>query len=145
MSELIIGQMTEADVEPVVALWLACGLTRPWNDPRSDIDFARKSPNAAVLIGRSERKIASSVMVGHDGHRGWFYYLAVDPACQKRGYGRIMVNSAEQWLSARGIVKAMLMVRPDNTGVKTFYEKLGYFDQPRTILARWLDGRDPTP
>ncbi len=145
MSELIIGQMTEADVEPVVALWLACGLTRPWNDPRSDIDFARKNANSAILVGRSERKIASSVMVGHDGHRGWFYYLAVDPACQKRGYGRIMVNSAEQWLSARGIVKAMLMVRPDNTGVRTFYEKLGYFDQPRTVLARWLDGRDPTP
>lgn len=145
MSELIIGQMTEADVDPVVALWLACGLTRPWNDPRSDIDFARKGPNSAILVGRSERKIASSVMVGHDGHRGWFYYLAVDPACQKRGFGRIMVNSAEQWLSARGIVKAMLMVRTDNTGVKTFYEKLGYFDQPRTILARWLDGRDPTP
>lgn len=145
MSELIIGQMTEADVEPVVSLWLACGLTRPWNDPRADIEFARKSPNSAILVGRSERKIASSVMVGHDGHRGWFYYLAVDPACQKRGFGRIMVNSAEQWLSARGIVKAMLMVRSDNAGVRTFYEKLGYFDQPRTVLARWLDGRDPTP
>jgi ribosomal protein S18 acetylase RimI-like enzyme len=145
MSELIIGQMTEADVEPVVALWLACGLTRPWNDPRSDIDFARKGANSVILVGRNDGRIAASIMVGHDGHRGWFYYLAVDPACQKRGYGRIMVGAGEQWLSARGIVKAMLMVRPDNTGVKTFYEKLGYFDQPRTILARWLDGRDPTP
>src|SRR3569832_1640641 len=106
MSELLIGQKTEADVEPVVALWLACGLTRPWNDPRSDIDFARKGAISAILIGRSGGMIASSVMVGHDGHRGWFYYLAVDPACQKRGFGRIMVNSAEQWLSARGIVKA---------------------------------------
>lgn len=145
MSELIIGQMTEADVDPVVALWLACGLTRPWNDPRSDIDFARKGAGSAILVGRADSKIAASVMVGHDGHRGWFYYLAVDPACQKRGFGRIMVGAAEQWLSARGIVKAMLMVRQDNAGVRAFYERLGYFDQPRTVLARWLDGRDPTP
>ncbi|MBS0248315.1 MAG: GNAT family acetyltransferase [Proteobacteria bacterium] len=145
MGELVIGQLTEADVEPVVALWLACGLTRPWNDPRSDIAFARKGASSTVLVGRTDSKIAASVMVGHDGHRGWFYYLAVDPACQKRGFGRIMVGAAEQWLSARGIVKAMLMVRQDNTGVRTFYEKLGYFDQPRTILARWLDGREPTP
>ena len=145
MSELIIGQMTEADVEPVVTLWLACGLTRPWNDPRSDIAFARKGASSTILVGRADSKIAASVMVGHDGHRGWFYYLAVDPTCQKRGFGRIMVGAAEQWLSARGIVKAMLMVRSDNAGVRTFYDKLGYFDQPRTVLARWLDGRDPTP
>ena len=117
MGELIIGQMTESDVEPVVALWLACGLTRPWNDPRSDIDFARKGDASTILVGRAGGKIAASVMVGHDGHRGWFYYLAVDPAVRRSGFGRIMVGAAEQWLSARGIVKAMLMVRPDNTGV----------------------------
>jgi len=29
-----------ADEVAVVALWHACGLTRPWNDPRRDI--ARK-------------------------------------------------------------------------------------------------------
>ena len=67
------------------------------------------------------------------------------PDMQKHGLGRVMVEAAEQWLLARGIVKAMLMVRPENTGVQRFYEKLGYFDQPRTVMARWLDGRDPTP
>jgi hypothetical protein len=29
------------DEEPVVALWQACGLTRPWNDPRAAIRAAR--------------------------------------------------------------------------------------------------------
>src|SRR3569833_101105 len=67
MSELIIVQMTEADVEPVVALWLACGLTRPWNDPRSDIDFARKGANSVILVGRSDGRLAASIMVGHAG------------------------------------------------------------------------------
>jgi ribosomal protein S18 acetylase RimI-like enzyme len=145
MSDLVIAEATDADIEPVVALWLACGLTRPWNDPRADIDFARKGPNSAILVGRSEGRIVASVMVGHDGHRGWFYYLAVAPEMQKRGLGRIIVQAAEQWLLARGIVKAMLMVRTDNTGVQKFYENLGYFDQPRTVMARWLDGREPTP
>ncbi len=145
MPKLIIGEAADADIDAVVALWLACGLTRPWNDPRADIDFARKGPNSTILVGRCRGEIVASVMVGHDGHRGWFYYLSVTPDMQKHGLGRVMVEAAEQWLLARGIVKAMLMVRPENTGVQRFYEKLGYFDQPRTVMARWLDGRDPTP
>jgi ribosomal protein S18 acetylase RimI-like enzyme len=100
---------------------------------------------AALLAGRDQGEIVAAVMVGHDGHRGWFYYLAVDLAHQRRGHGRSMVQAAEQWLASRGIVKAMLMIRPDNGKVRAFYETLGYFDQPRTVLAKWLDGRDPTP
>ena len=42
-------------------------------------------------------------------------------------------------------LKVMLMVRPDNTAVQGFYTALGYFDQPRAVLAKWLDGRAPTP
>jgi len=84
-------------------------------------------------------------MVGDDGHRGWFYYLAVDPAQQGKGYGRAMTQAGEQWLKARGCEKVMLMVRPDNTKVADFYMASGYFEQPRALFAKWLDGRPPTP
>jgi ribosomal protein S18 acetylase RimI-like enzyme len=142
---LTVADATSGDIETIVALWQRCDLTRPWNDPRADIALALAGDNAALLAGRNQDEIVAAIMVGHDGHRGWFYYLAVDPAQQRRGHGRVMVQAAEQWLAARGIVKAMLMIRPDNDKVRTFYEALGYFDQPRTVLAKWLDGRDPTP
>ena len=145
MSTLAIAEAADGDIDAIVALWTRCGLTRPWNDAHADIALARAGKNAAVLIARAEGNIAAAVMVGHDGHRGWFYYLAVDPARQRRGYGRAMVQAAEQWLAARDIAKAMLMIRPDNAAVRAFYEALGYFDQPRTVLAKWLDGRPPTP
>jgi hypothetical protein len=32
------------------------------------------------LVARLARTIVGAVMVGHDGHRGWFYYLGIDPA-----------------------------------------------------------------
>jgi ribosomal protein S18 acetylase RimI-like enzyme len=145
VSGLAIAEATDDDVDAVVALWTRCGLTREWNDPHDDIALARAGENATVLVGRADGKIAASVMVGHDGHRGWFYYLSVDPLAQRRGYGRAMIEAAEQWLAARHITKAMLMIRPDNAAVRAFYETLGYFDQPRTVLAKWLDGRPPTP
>lgn len=142
---LAIVPIADGDVAAVVALWQRCGLTRPWNDPAADIAFARRGPNSTILIGRHAGSLATTVMVGHDGHRGWFYYLGVDPALQGRGFGRAMTQAAEAWLTERGIAKAQLMVRADNDRVRAFYQALGYGEQQRVIFAKWLDGRDPTP
>ena len=145
MTTLDIREITDADVPQVVALWQRCGLTRPWNDPASDIAFARKGGNATILIGRAGGAIAATAMVGHDGHRGWVYYVAVDPDHQRKDHGRAIMAAAEDWLRRQGVEKVMLMVRPDNTKVRAFYDKLGYDVQERVIYARWLDGRPMTP
>jgi ribosomal protein S18 acetylase RimI-like enzyme len=142
---LAITPIDDADVADVVALWQTCGLTRPWNDPATDIAFARKGSNATVLIGRDDSAIVATVLVGHDGHRGWVYYVAVDPNHRGKGYGRVIMHAAENWLRAAGIAKLQLLVRADNTSVKDFYQSLGYSEQERIIYAKWLDGREPTP
>ena len=142
---LAIAPLEDADIDAVVGLWRRCGLTRPWNDPEADIALARQGTNAAVLLGRDGDAIAATVLVGHGGHRGWVYYVAVDPECRKKGFGRSMMAAAEDWLRMRGILKLQLMVRPDNTQVQAFYETLDYDEQERIIYAKWLDGRDPTP
>jgi ribosomal protein S18 acetylase RimI-like enzyme len=142
---LTITPIADADVAGVIALWQRCGLTRPWNDPAADIALARNGANAAVLVGRDASGIVASVLVGHDGHRGWVYYVAIDPDCRQKGYGRVVMDTAETWLRARGIEKLQLMVRPDNSQVQAFYQSLGYFEQERVIYAKWLDGREPTP
>jgi ribosomal protein S18 acetylase RimI-like enzyme len=145
MTTLSVSPITDADVPHVVGLWQRCGLTRPWNDPSSDIAFARRGPSSTILIGRTGDAIAATAMVGHDGHRGWVYYVAVDPVAQKQGLGRAIMAAAEDWLRQQGIAKVMLMVRPDNRQVQAFYETLGYDEQKRVIYSKWLDGREMTP
>lgn len=141
-----IRTFQERDRSAVIALWQACGLTRPWNDPDSDISFCIAKPESTILVGEREgpnntRTVVASVMTGHDGHRGWLYYLAVDPAQQKSGLGRAMVAAAENWLQQRGVPKVMLMVRPENDKVRAFYDALGYAEEPRVIFSRRLDGK----
>ncbi|WP_407159273.1 GNAT family acetyltransferase [Bradyrhizobium sp. STM 3557] len=142
---LVIAEITDDDIQAVIALWQRCDLTRPWNDPAGDIAFARRGDNAAVLVGRHSDSIVASVMVGHDGHRGWVYYVAVDPDHRGKDYGRTIMAAAEDWLRQRSVVKVMLLVRSDNTKVQAFYETLDYVEQDRVIYAKWLDGREPTP
>ena len=142
---LSITPIEDADVNAVVSLWERCGLTRPWNEPAADIALARKGSNATVLVGRNQNAVVATALVGHDGHRGWVYYVAVDPAHQKQGYGRVIMAAAEEWLRRIGIEKVQLLVRPENTAVRAFYESIGYGEQPRVIFAKWLDGRPLTP
>jgi len=142
---LAIAPIEDGDVTAVIALWERCGLTRPWNDPAADIALARRGAHSTILIGRDGGAIIATAMVGHDGHRGWVYYVAVDPDRRGKGHGRAIMNAAEEWLRLAGIAKMQLMVRSDNTRVQAFYESIGYDEQERIIYAKWLDGREPTP
>jgi ribosomal protein S18 acetylase RimI-like enzyme len=142
---LAITEIADGDIPDVIALWQACGLTRPWNDPAGDIAFARRGENSTVLVGRLGSHIVATAMVGHDGHRGWVYYVAANPDQQGKGFGRAIMKAAEDWLRQTGIAKMQLMVRPDNKKVQAFYESLDYDEQERIIYAKWLDGRAPTP
>jgi ribosomal protein S18 acetylase RimI-like enzyme len=123
---LQISEIETSDVSEVIALWQRCELTRPWNDPTQDINFAMASPNATILVGKLEGKIIATAMAGHDGHRGAIYYLAVDPSLQSKGYGRAIHGAAVEWLKEQGVWKINLMARSENTKVRGFYEKLGY-------------------
>lgn len=139
MSEILsFHAIEDGDVDETIALWAACGLVRPWNDPAKDIAFARAKPNSEVLVARLDQRLAASVMVGHDGHRGMVYYVSVDPALQGRGYGRQVMAAAEDWLKAHGIWKLNLLVRAENEKVRGFYESLGYEVEPRLCMARKL-------
>ncbi|MBR1201676.1 MULTISPECIES: GNAT family acetyltransferase [unclassified Bradyrhizobium] len=144
-SSLAIAEITDADVAAVVALWQACGLTRPWNDPSADIVLARRGPSSAILVGRSSDTIVATAMVGHDGHRGWVYYVAVDPNLQGKGLGRTIMAAAEDWLRNAGVPKLQLLVRRENARAGAFYQSLGYEESTSVMLAKWLDGREATP
>ena len=118
--------LEDGDIGGVIALWTDCGLVRPWNDARRDIEFARGKEGSDILLGCEDGELVSSVMVGHDGHRGWLYYLAVAPAFQGIGIGRATVHAAEAWLRERGIWAINLNIRSENEKVRAFYAALGY-------------------
>lgn len=138
LSGLDIEPIADPDVDAVVALWRACGLTRPWNDPYADIALARRTASATVLVGRAAGEITATAMAGSDGHRGWVYYVAAAPDARGRGHGRAIMLAAEAFLRAQGVQKVELMVRADNLSARDFYDRLGYVTEEVTVMSRRL-------
>lgn len=135
---LKIEPVSDADLDGLATLWQACNLVAAYNDPKEDIEFGRGKPNSEVLVGKIAGKLVASVMVGHDGHRGWLYYVAVDPDSQRGGLGSQIVAGGEDWLRQRGVRKSMLLIRDTNLAVREFYERIGYEEAPRVVMQKWL-------
>ena len=147
---LTIRAYRPGDRDVVVDIWERCGSIVWYNDPDRDIALWCASPNAEIFVGEiaasgGGERIVATVCVGHDGHRGYPYYVATDPDLQGRGLGRRMMRHAEKWLARLGVPKMNLMVRDTNTQVRDFYLSIGYKEEPRLVFSRWLtlDGEPP--
>ena len=127
--------------DDAVALWQVSGLTRPWNDPNADLMRALAGPTSTVLGAQDvDGCLLGTSMVGYDGHRGWVYYLAVQPELRRGGLGRQLMHASERWLQERGVPKLNLMVRSTNAAVVEFYKSLGYKEGDVVVLGKFLDG-----
>ncbi|MBI1263008.1 MAG: GNAT family acetyltransferase [Rhizobiales bacterium] len=146
---IAVEDATDQDIAKILGLWEKCGLIRPWNDALTDIAFARRGPNSALLVARRGDDILASLIVGHDGHRGAVYYVSVDPDHQGAGLGRLIMTAAETWLIEQGVWKLNLLVRKSNSSVIGFYDSLGYGEDDTLPLSKRLQPmphirRDPT-
>lgn len=144
-SSVEIRPAADHELDAVEALWRACDLVVSYNPPAHDMAFCRASPNSELFVAvAADGAVVASAMAGHDGHRGWLYYVAVDPATRGEGLGRDIVGHAEGWLKSLGVRKINLMIRETNTAVRAFYERIGYDVEARTAMARWIVDKPTT-
>ncbi len=135
---MIIRPYSNADENAVIDLWLKCNLTKPWNDPKQDIERKMEVNPELFLVGLVDGKIVATVIGGYEGHRGWINYLGVDPAYQKIGLGRQIMEAVEEKLKAMDCPKINLQVRGDNKVVVGFYENIGYEVEDRVSMGKRL-------
>ena len=133
-----IGRLSSIQEGEAIALWHEAGLVVPWSEPRSELDRALAGPASTVLAATEAGALVGTAMIGHDGHRGWVYYLAVAASARGRGIGRALMEACERWLVERDIRKLNLMVRTSNEAVLGFYDALGYGREDVVVRSRRL-------
>ncbi len=133
---LAVLPYTPKDRDQVIAIWQTCELTVPWNDPDNDIQRKRDDSPELFFLARMKDQIIGTCMAGYDGHRGWLYYLGVDPAFRNNGVAKALIQHGEAVLAELGCPKINLMVRKTNSEVIGFYHGQGYKDDPVMVLSK---------
>ncbi len=86
-----------------------------------------KREDAFVLVGVLRDQVVASIACEHLENTAKFGLIAVKPAMQNKGYGRVMIQAAEaitlrEWRVA-GFFMAVITLR---TELIAFYERLGF-------------------
>jgi len=143
METIHIRPFQPSDEAAVIALWKACGLVVPQNNPVRDIARKLRVNPEWFLVGELEGKIVGTCMAGYEGHRGWINYLAVHPDHQRQGLARELMQHAEALLRTAGCPKINLQVRSTNTAVIAFYESIGFAVDDVVSLGKRLEHDAP--
>ena len=138
-----IRPFSKEDTDTVVHIWLECGLIVPHNNPIHDIERKLKVNPEWFLVGELDGQIVATCMVGYEGHRGWINYLAVKPEFRRQGFGRLMMEHAEDLMQSAGCAKINLQVRASNIDVVRFYERIGYKQDKVVNMGKRLDPDSP--
>lgn len=110
----------------MIGVWREAGLTIKPSDTLPELRKLIDRNPGLFLVAEEEGAVAGTVIGAWDGRRAWIYHLAVLPALQGRGIGRMLMDELQRRLHAVGATKLNLLVEQGNAGVADFYRKLGY-------------------
>jgi ribosomal protein S18 acetylase RimI-like enzyme len=130
-----IRKFEKSDTEQVVKIWEECGLFHSPNDPYQEIRNKSEFQPDLFLVGDINGVPIATIMIGYEGRRGWINSLAVLPEFRGRGYGEKLVRHALDVLHKLGAPKVNLLIRPTNSKVRAFYEKLGFRFEDAILMA----------
>ena len=124
----MIRLMTIEDYDEVFALWKKIkgfGI-RSMDDSKEGVErFLRRNP-ATSIVAEEDGKIVGSILCGHDGRRGSFYHVCVDPAYRMHGIGKSMVVRAMEALKEEEINKVCLIAFTENDIGNAFWNEIGW-------------------
>jgi ribosomal protein S18 acetylase RimI-like enzyme len=127
------------DEATVAALWREVfGYTETRNEPAGVLG-TKAAWDSRILVALAGDRVLGSLLIGYDGHRGWFYRLAVAADCRRQGIGHALVREGERRLAALGCKKVNLQLHTHNEAGALFWEALGYGREARISMGKELN------
>jgi ribosomal protein S18 acetylase RimI-like enzyme len=125
-SAVTIREFAWDDYPAVIALWQqAFGGTKP-EDARPALGGTLERNPGLFLVAERGSVVVGTALGTFDGRRGYLYHVAVDPAVQRQGVARALLETIIPRLWALGARKIHLRAHEDNVGALAFYQTLGF-------------------
>ncbi len=83
--------------------------------------YLRRNPELSVLLENPQGAVVGSLLVGHDGRRGYLQHLVVDGPWRGQGWARKLLGEARQRLALLGIHKCHVFVLQDAPHALAFW------------------------
>lgn len=128
--------------EKVIELWRKTGISVGSSDTKEELERMVQRNRKLFLIGKIDEKLISVVMGGFDGRRGYLHHLAVDPAYQKKGYGKLMMDELMKKFHELGVHKVHLFIEKHNKIVVDFYRNLGWDIRDDLIMMSYIPDKN---
>ena len=124
----MIRVMTIDDYDGVYKLWKSIQgfALRSIDDSREGVEvFLKRNPTTSV-VAVEDGKIVGAILCGHDGRRGCFYHVCVNPDYRLKGIGKEMVVFCMNALKDEHINKVSLIAFTKNDVGNAFWKQIGW-------------------
>ena len=123
------------DYDAAIGIWRRVeGLEIAEGDDREGIaQFLTRNPGLS-RVAIDGAAVVGVALCGHDGRRGHVYHLAVDPAYQRCGLGKRLLDECLSGLRSAGVKRVIIMVADDNQRGAEFWKRQGWEEISGAIL-----------
>jgi len=128
LANLKIRDFEIEEYDILIELWEKAGLPyRPLGrDSKENISKQIEQPNISFLFVESEEKIVGSIIISHDGRKGWINRVAILPEYRKLGIASLLIDDAEKRLKEIGIDIVACLIEDWNIQSLKLFDNLGY-------------------
>jgi len=119
-------EIDEYDI--LIELWKKAELPfRPLGrDSKENISKQIEQPNISFLFVGIEDKIIGSIIISHDGRKGWINRVTILPEYRNLGIASYLIDDAEKRLKEIGIKIVASLIEDWNLKSLKLFDKLGY-------------------
>ncbi|XEC93915.1 GNAT family N-acetyltransferase [Paenibacillus tarimensis] len=82
-----------------------------------------------VLVASEGNEIVGMIFGTIDRNKGYYYRVAVDPAYQRQGIGKALIQGLRQRFEQRNVTKIMVTADEHNEPILSLYESMGFAAQ----------------
>ncbi len=116
------------DYTKLVYLWEKAGLPyKPQGrDSEEKIKLEIERGSGKFLFATNQNNYVGTILVTHDGRKGWINRVAVLPVYRNNGIAKRLVEAAEIWLREQGIEIYACQIEEYNNESLEVFKRLGY-------------------